>query len=159
MRSSTSAAASPAEHTIPSGDVRFYVDESLMGIGKAYAVLRRDLTYPGHYAIPELMPGALDDEWIPVVAGMDLIAILRDKRTRTKPPERAAIIEHGLRCVLIAVKHDLSNWGYNRLLVKHRPRIEELAQELGDGPWRISVLETIVKYERLDPPDREAAAT
>lgn len=43
--------------------------------------------------------------------------------------------------------------------MKHRPRIEELAQELGDGPWRISVLETIVKYERLDPPDREAAAT
>ncbi len=51
------------------GGTRFYVDESLMGVGKAYEYLRHDTVHPGHRGIPELVPGALDDDWIPVVAG------------------------------------------------------------------------------------------
>lgn len=47
------------------------------------------------------------------------------------------------------MKRDLNNWDYNRLLVKHWDRIEELITELGDGPWRLSVLETSVKAQRL----------
>jgi hypothetical protein len=134
---------------MPPVGVRFYIDESLMGIGKAYAILRRDAVHPGHFDFPDVQLGAKDDEWIPVVAAKGLIVILRDKRTRTRPAERAAIIEHGLRSILIAVKHDLNSWGYNRLLVRHWDKIEANIEELGAGPWRLAVFETTVSVDRL----------
>lgn len=70
---------------MPPAGARFYIDESLMGIGKAYAILRRDAVHPGHVGFPGVPLGAKDEEWIPVVAARGLIVILRDKHTRTRP--------------------------------------------------------------------------
>jgi len=134
---------------MPPAGARFYIDESLMGIGKAYAILRRAAVHPGHVGFPEVPLGAKDEEWIPVVAARGLIVILRDKRTRTRPAERAAIIENELRCILIAVKRDLNSWGYNRLLVRHWAKIEANIEDLGAGPWRLAVFETTVTSQRL----------
>jgi hypothetical protein len=48
--------------------VRWYADESVLGFGKLLAAERADVTYPGHPAAPEILPGALDIDWMPIVA-------------------------------------------------------------------------------------------
>lgn len=72
-----------------------------MGLGLALARLRPDTVHPGHPLIPEVPRGALDPDWIPAVATRGLIVIGRDKRVRTKPAEKQAIIDSGLRYIWI----------------------------------------------------------
>lgn len=91
-------------------ELRFFVDESALGLGKALAIARRDVVHTGHPLIPDAALGALDTEWMPVIAGRQLAVIARDKRIRTKPAELAMLREHGLRVFWIAGKRDLSTW-------------------------------------------------
>jgi hypothetical protein len=64
--------------------LRFYVDESLLGLGKALSYARKDVTYPGHIRFPEVQLGARDDVWIPIVAAAGLVAVLRDRHVLTR---------------------------------------------------------------------------
>jgi hypothetical protein len=80
----------------PAG-LRFFVDESLMGIGKALSYARRDVIHAGHPLIPGAHAGALDPDWMPVVAAADLAVICRDRKLRTRPGEVELLRQHGLR--------------------------------------------------------------
>jgi PIN like domain len=122
----------------PAG-LRFFVDESLMGIGKALAYARRDVIHTGHRLIPEAPPGALDTEWMPAVARRNLAVISRDRHIRTRPGELAVLRAHGLRVFHLAGKRDLTNWGYLVRLVRRWMDIEEVLQNRGPGPWFIAV--------------------
>jgi hypothetical protein len=44
--------------------LRFYVDESALGLGKALEAARRDTIHAGHKLIPECPLGVLDPDWI-----------------------------------------------------------------------------------------------
>ena len=48
--------------------IRWYADESVLGLGKLLARERDDVAYPGHPSLPAVQPGALDTEWMPIVA-------------------------------------------------------------------------------------------
>ena len=87
-------------------EVRFYVDESALGIGKTLTAARKDVIHVGHPLIPECPYGIHDDEWMPIVAERGLLAIGRDKHIRTRPAERAAISAVGLRVFRIGGKKD-----------------------------------------------------
>lgn len=119
--------------------LRYFADESVLGLGMALARLRPDTVHPGHPLIPEVPRGALDPDWIPAVAARGLIAIGRDKRVRTKPAERQAIIDSGLRYVWIGGKQDESSWEWMRRLARHWDEVERLADELGPGPWFLTI--------------------
>lgn len=110
-----------------------------MGLGLALARLRPDTVHPGHSLIPEVPRGALDPEWIPAVAARGLIAIGRDKRVRTKPAEKQAIIDYGLRYIWIGGKRDESSWDWMRRLARYWDDLERLADQLGPGPWFITL--------------------
>ena len=110
-----------------------------MGLGLALARLRPDTVHLGHPLIPEVPRGALDPDWIPAVATRGLIVIGRDKRVRTKPAEKQAIIDSGLRYIWIGGKQDESSWEWMRRLTRHWDEIERLTGELGAGPWFITV--------------------
>ena len=125
----------------PAG-LRFFVDESLMGIGKALAYARRDVIHTGHPLIPEAPPGALDIEWMPEVARRNLAVISRDRHIRTRPGERAVLRAHGLRVFHIAGKRDLTNWGYLVRLVRRWADMEEVLASRGAGPWFMAVYDT-----------------
>ena len=73
------------------------------------AIARDDVLHPGHFGLPSVPTGTLDTVWMPVVAGLGLVVISRDKRIRTKPAEIAAFRTAGLRVLWIAGKKDLSN--------------------------------------------------
>lgn len=55
--------------------LRFYVDESALGIGKTLAAARKDTIHVGHPLMPECPVGVFDTEWIPAVAKRELIVM------------------------------------------------------------------------------------
>jgi hypothetical protein len=116
-------------------NLRFYVDESALGIGKALAVARRDTVHVGHPLIPECPLGVHDPDWIPAVAAKGLVVIARDRRIRTKPRELEALRAAGLRVFWIAGKRDLPTWDWLTRLVRHWAKIEEVVEMRGPGPW------------------------
>lgn len=126
------------------GQLRFFADESVLGVGKALAIARRDTVHSGHPLIAGAYLGALDTEWIPVVARERLIVISRDRHIKTKPGELQLLRDSGLRVFWIAGKRDLSNWDYLVRLVRRWPDIERLIAERGDGPWFMAVNESTV---------------
>ena len=124
--------------------LRFYVDESALGIGKTLAAARRDTIHVGHALIPECPLGALDTDWIPAVAARDLVVIGRDKRIRSRPQELQYLKDAGLRVFRIGGKRDLSTWDWLTRFVRHWDRIEEIVRTRGPGPWFYSVNENSV---------------
>jgi len=123
------------------GELRFFVDESLLGLGKTLARARRDVVHPGHRLLPEVPVGALDPDWMPVVAARNLVVIGRDRRIRTKPVEIAALRQSALRVIWIAGKRDLNNWGYLVRVVTMWERMEEEIRVRGAGPWFLAMNE------------------
>jgi hypothetical protein len=124
--------------------LRFYVDESALGLGKALEAARRDTIYPGHPLIPECPLGTLDVDWIPAVARRRLIVIARDRRIRTRPQEIEQFRQVGLRVFWIAGKRDQSTWGWLTRLVRNWELIERTIAERGEGPWFCAVNEDSV---------------
>jgi hypothetical protein len=114
--------------------LRFYVDESALGLGKALQAARRDTIYVGHQLIPECPLGVLDPQWIPAVAARELVAIGRDKHIRTRPAEQAQIRDAGLRVLRIGGKRDLPTWEWLVRLVKRWDDIETLLRDRPAGP-------------------------
>lgn len=115
--------------------LRFYVDESALGLGKALEAARRDTVHVGHKLIPECPLGVLDPEWIPAVAERGLVAIGRDKHIRTRPAEQVQIRDAGLRVIRIGGKRDLPTWEWLVRLVKRWDDIETLLRDRPQGPW------------------------
>ena len=124
--------------------LRFYVDESALGIGKTLAAARRDTVHVGHPLIPECPLGAADIEWMPNVAARRLVVIGRDKRIRSRPQELRYLKEAGLRVFEIGGKRDLSTWDWLTRLVRHWDTIEEIVRSPGPGPWLYIVNENAV---------------
>jgi hypothetical protein len=115
--------------------LRWFVDETSLGLGKMLAIARTDVVHPGHYLLPSVPPGTTDVDWMPIVAGMSLVVISRDKKIRTKPAEVAAFRAAGLRVFWLAGKKDLSNWDSIKLVIKWWDRMEEIVADRGGGPW------------------------
>ncbi|WP_214410053.1 hypothetical protein [Sphaerisporangium fuscum] len=122
--------------------LRFFVDETSLGVGRALALLRRDVIHTSHPLIPEVPLGTLDDEWIPKVAARDLVVITRDKRIRTKHAKAMLYAEHKARVFWIAGKRDLSNWDTMCLLTRRWDDIEREIKEHGPGPWFMAINES-----------------
>lgn len=117
------------------GEERFFADESVLGVGKALTIARRDTIHTGHPLIPEVPLGAKDPEWIPLVADRGLVALGRDGKMRTRPGEKELIIEHKLRVIRIGDKRDLNGWDMLVRFVRYWGAIEEEIARRGEGPW------------------------
>lgn len=72
------------------GPIRYFFDESALGIGQVMAVARGDCIYPGHDRSP--VPVGTDDvQWIPVASAGGWVVVARDKKIRHRPAEWAAL--------------------------------------------------------------------
>jgi hypothetical protein len=125
-------------------NLRFYADENILGVGKALAMARRDVIYPGHALLPEIPVGTLDPDWMPAVAARGLVVLGRDRHIRTKPAELATFRAHGLRVFWIAGKRDLTSWGYLVRLVSKWEAMERIVAARGPGPWFMAIGEASI---------------
>lgn len=133
--------------------LRFYVDESALGLGKTLEAARKDTIHVGHQLISDECPlGVLDPEWIPAVAARELVVIARDRRIRSKPQELRQLHAAGLRVFWIAGKKDLSTWEWLVRLVRNWDRIEDIVRTRGKGPWFFAVNDHSVSEISLPPP-------
>ena len=125
--------------------LRFFVDESLLGVGKALAYARKDVVHAGHpLVLPAASLGAKDTDWMPAVARLGLAVFTRDRHLRTRPGEVEVLRNHGLRVFFLAGRRDLSNWGYLVRLVKRWDDVENVMRLRGSGPWFYAVHDTRV---------------
>lgn len=53
--------------------LRWFVDESALGLGKLLARTRDDVIYAGHPDLPEIPLGTIDVGWMPIVAARDWV--------------------------------------------------------------------------------------
>lgn len=116
--------------------IRFFFDESCLGIGKIVAQARADTIFPGHPRSP-INPGDPDSVWITNAAEQDWVVVLRDKKIRSRPSEKAALASNPLRVLVLTSAGELNVWNQLRTLIRSWDRIEEL---LGiEPPWLYSV--------------------
>jgi hypothetical protein len=121
--------------------LRFFVDESALGLGKALAGAREDVVHAGHPLVPECPLGTLDPDWIQAIAARNLIVIGRDKRIRTRPAEVQHLVSARLRVFRIGGKKDATTWGWLTWLVRQWDEVEKIIRTRGPGPWFYVVYE------------------
>ena len=118
----------------------YFTDENTLGLGK---LLRRsgshDVLYPGHEELVEVPLGALDLDWMPVIAERNLVVLTRDRRIRTRPAELRAYSELGIRSVWIGAKQDLGPRDQLELFLKHEARLQREIIKRGAGPWALAM--------------------
>jgi hypothetical protein len=122
--------------------VRWYFDESLLGVARILSDTRDDVIYPGHPLVPELPLGIADIDWIPRVARADWVALVRDRRIRTRTAEASAFQDSGLRIVFFGGKRDLRPADQGALFIRHLPRLEREVTKRGRGPWGLVLTQT-----------------
>lgn len=109
---------------------QFFLNQNLLGVAQAMAIVRADVVDPGHARLPEVPPGAFDQDWLPIVGAKGLVVITRGKRIRTRPVEIATLIGAGVRTFVLASGGNLNTWDTLSLLC-HWDQIE---RDLVDSP-------------------------
>jgi hypothetical protein len=131
---------------VPADD-EYFLDASLQkGVCESLEIVRNDIIHPWQSNCP-INPRDKDEVWLPIAGDQDWIVILRDKRVRTRPRQRAALIEHELRVFCLTAAGNYSKWAVLELLVRSWRTIEELSQR--PGPYMYSVTSAGVKPLRL----------
>lgn len=120
---------------------KYFVDENMLAVGRALALVRDDVVHPGHALLPEVPRGALDPEWLPLVGDRRLVVITRDLHLRRKPGERRLLRQHAVRMFVITGKRDLSKWGKLELVVRSWRGMEDAIARHGEGPWVMGMTE------------------
>ena len=65
-----------------------------------------------------------DTDWLPVAGAEGWLVITRDKKIRTRPGERRAILGNGVGCFFLTQKKDPTRWQYLKLLVLTLEKME-----------------------------------
>ncbi|MEE8601512.1 hypothetical protein [Euzebya tangerina] len=109
----------------------YYFDASILGPAIAFARLRPDVIHPGHPECPPaISPSTPDDEWLPIAGREGWIVIMRDKKIRSRPGERRALLDHGVAAFCLTTSGNKSKWQMAQILMRHWERIEEVTAEV-----------------------------
>lgn len=126
----------------PTSEVRWYFDASLLGVGKGFAWLRSDTTYPGAPGCPVTSPDVDDEDWLPIVAAEGWGVIMRDKRVRRRPAERQSLLDSGAVAFVLTGAGQRSKWYATTLLVKWWETMEEtLDSDPGPAMYAVTMSE------------------
>ena len=128
---------------------RFFVDENDLALGRSLALARRDVVHPGHKRLPEVPLGLPDARWLPIVGGLGLVIITRDKKIRSRPVEAELVVAAGVRGFVLTSAGDMSTWETLTLLVRQWDALERYLLEHSGGPWLAAVTNQGVRPLRL----------
>lgn len=121
---------------------RFFVDENDLALGKALAEEQAGIVYPGHPDLPEVLRGALDDDWLPLIGRRGLVVITRDQRIRYRTAEKRAWVEHRVRGFVLTGRRSQTTADSRAVLGRHWSAIEAIVDAEPDGPWMRAVTES-----------------
>lgn len=129
----------PEPRPRPLEQIRFYVDEDILGVGYALMWLRHDAVACGIEPVARELPrGVLDIDWIPKVAAHGWVAITKNHKIRTNPVEAQVAADAKARIVgLAGSSGNMSSWQMMTVLVRHWTAIENQTVE-NSGPWWLS---------------------
>jgi PIN like domain len=116
---------------------RWFVDENSLGVAKALAYVRGDVTWPGAPGGP-VPAGAADTAWLPIIGQAGLVVLTRDKRIRSRPLERQALLDHDVRACFLTSGGTLDLFSQLQLWLRNWDDIESLVTER-PAPWLASV--------------------
>lgn len=104
-----------------------FFDRSMpRSIADALKAVRRDDVMWLEDAFPH---NTKDSDWLPEAGRNGWLVIARDKRIKTRPRERDAVIEHGVGLFVFNQKHDPTKWEYFKLLGLCLDEMERLFAE------------------------------
>ena len=109
---------------------RIFFDANLIGVARAIETEKDRIIYPGHPEWP-LSQDAPDEDWLRCVGQRDWCVILKDKRIRYRPPQRAVLEAYRVRAVVISTKQNLTIGENAALLRRYWSGIEA---SLSDPP-------------------------
>lgn len=66
-----------------------------------------------------------DTDWLAVAGENSWLVIVRDKKIRTRPGERAALLQNNVGCFILHQKKNLTKWEYLKLLTATLERMED----------------------------------
>jgi hypothetical protein len=117
--------------------VTFYLDASVpIAVRTALASVREDIVYAGGPNAPK--ESTQDRHWLATVGREGWVVIKRDKRIRTRPWEREALIAAGAQTFCLTGAGNYNRWDTLRLLTARWARIEQVATNI-PGPYIYSV--------------------
>lgn len=128
---------------------RFFVDENDLALGRSLALARKDVLHPGHVRLPEVPLGTPDADWLPIVGGLGLVVITRDKKIRSRPAEAELVIAAGIRGFVLTSAGDLSTWDTLSVLVRQWEALERYVAEHPSGPWLAALTNQGVRPLRI----------
>ncbi len=126
---------------------RIFVDANLIGVAKQLEVNHHQIVYPGHPEWPFDQQEA-DDVWLPYVGDNDWMVLARDKRIRYRTSEKAALLDHRVRAVVISTNKNLKIEEMSELVESNWAKLEALLVE----PPAFYHLTTAGISKRLDYP-------
>jgi hypothetical protein len=100
-----------------------WLDSSIpRAVAQALSLVRPDIAWVG-----DLYPFASnrDEVWLADAGRASAMVVARDKKIRTRPRERQAIIQNAVGCFILNQKRNPNRWGYLRLLARSLDEMED----------------------------------
>ncbi len=119
--------------------VRFFADETDIGLARALDQHHGGVVYPGHPDLPEVPRGTGNDAWLEVVGRLNLVVVSRDGRIRYRPAEKRLWVIYRIRGFVLTGKGSQSTGESLAVLTKHWGTISHLVEAERLGPWMYSV--------------------
>jgi hypothetical protein len=113
-------------------------------------MIRADVIYPGHSSCQHIRPDTRDEVWLPEAGRNAWVVVMRDKHIRSRPGERRALIESGLRTFCLTSSGNASKWDILSLLVVNWKAMARIAREV-PGPYIHSITQGGVRPLALRP--------
>ncbi|HEU4760528.1 MAG TPA: hypothetical protein VFT91_11195 [Dehalococcoidia bacterium] len=99
-----------------------FIDRSIpKGVADALKAVRDDV----RWLEDEFQHDAKETEWLPEIGKRGWLVISRDKKIRTRPGERRALVDAGVGCFILAQKQNLTRWDYLKLIAASLDEMEE----------------------------------
>lgn len=103
-----------------------FIDRSIpRPVAEALQKVRSDV----EWLEPRFRHDAKEQEWLQFVGQAGWLAVTRDKKIRTRPGERRALVEHNVGCFYLYQKQPLTRWDYLKLLALTLDEMERIFAE------------------------------
>ncbi|MCY0898115.1 MAG: hypothetical protein OWU33_04140 [Firmicutes bacterium] len=102
-----------------------FLDRSLpRSVARALRMVRNDVIWLEDW--PAFDENTPDIVWLERAGQEGWIVVTRDKRIRTRPHERSALLRYGVGCFVLAQNRNLTRWEYLKLLTATLDHMETL---------------------------------